>query len=159
INGLSQSDPVLGEATVMVPLDPVESVQVLSRGYSSEFGRATGGVTQIETRAPTDAFRFSINSVDPRLHFVDGVIRGVEAWEPNLGISGPIVKGRLWFTQGLDYRWERFTFDTLAGSEESRYKAVLSWTGVDAVVTPNHRISTWVSIDPQTTEHANVRAF
>ena len=40
VNGLTQNDPVLGTPTLMLPLDPVDSVKVLSHGYSTEFGRA-----------------------------------------------------------------------------------------------------------------------
>ena len=110
-------------------------------------------------RVPTDLFRFTINSLDPRLHFADGGIRGIEAWEPNFGMSGPLVKGRVWFAQGIDYRWERFSFDTNAGTEESRYQAALSWNAVDAALSPSHHISFWVSTDPQTTHHAFITAF
>ena len=159
LTGLSQNDPVLGEAALMLPLVPVDSVHVLSRGYSTEFGRATGGVTQIEMRSPSDKFTFNAQSFAPRPHFAGGGLRGIEAFEPNFGVSGPLVRGRLWFTEGFDYRWERYSFDTKAGREESRHNAVLSWTAVDALVADTHRVVGWLSIDPQETDHASLSAF
>src|SRR5581483_4340271 len=145
IDGLSQNDPVLGGQAVMLPLDPVGSVQVRSRGYGADYGRATGGITEIAMRPAADVFRFTINSLDPRLRFIDGGVRGIEAWEPNAGASGPLVKGRLWFAQALDYRWERFSFDTLSGREESRDQAMLSWSGLEAQLAPTHRLSAWAA--------------
>ena len=54
VNGLSQNDPVLGEPDIMLPLDPIGSVQVLSNGYPTEFGRAIGGVTLVQMRPGTE---------------------------------------------------------------------------------------------------------
>src|SRR5262249_6895256 len=159
VGGMSQNDPVLGDAALLLPLVPVESVRVLSRGYPSEFGRATGGITEIVMRVPTDRFRFNIQSFAPRPHFAGGGLRGIEAYEPNFGISGPLLKERLWLTQGLDYRWERYSFDTRFGREESRSNAILSWTAVDAVASVTHRVSAWLSFDPQNTDHAGLSAF
>jgi outer membrane receptor protein involved in Fe transport len=159
IDGLSQNDPVLGESAVMLPLEAVHSVEVLSHGYPTQFGRASGGVTIVSMRPISDQLQFDANSFDPRLHFAGGGIRGIEAWEPNLGLSGPIVKGRLWFTQGLDYRFLRNSFETVAGDEETRYNALLSWSALDLALTPSHRISGWFSADPQRIEHDNINAF
>ena len=159
VNGLSETDPVLGEPDVMLPLDPIASVTVLANGYPSEFGQAAGGVTLVEMRPGTDRFHVNVNSFNPRLHFTSRGIDGVEAWEPNFGVSGPIVKGRLWFTQGADYRYVRNYYDTVAGPQANKYTAVLSWTSLDLSVTPNHRVSVWTDVDPQTTDHVNVGRF
>ncbi len=159
VNGLSQTDPVLGEPDIQLPVDPIASVTVLANGYPSEYGQAAGGVTLVEMRPGTDQFHVNVNSFFPRLHFTTGGIDGVEAWEPNFGVSGPIVKGRLWFTQGADYRYVRSYYDTVAGPEANKYTAVLSWSSLDASLTPDHHLSLWASIDPQTTDHVNVGAF
>jgi hypothetical protein len=101
----------------------------------------------------------NFNSFDPRLQFSRRGISGVEAWEPNLGVSGPLVKGRLWFYQGLDYRFVRNSFDTLVGSQDNKYTAVLSWSSLDWSISPNHRATVAVDVDPQTTDHNNITAF
>ena len=72
-------------------------------------------------RPGTDRFHVNVNSFNPRLHFTTGGIDGVEAWEPNFGVSGPIVKGRLWFTEGADYRYVRNYYDTVAGPQANKY--------------------------------------
>jgi hypothetical protein len=159
VNGVSANDPVLGEPDIMLPLDPIGSVQVLSNGYPSEFGRATGGVTLVEMRPASDKLRINFNSFDPRLHFASGGIAGIEAWEPNFGISGPIVKGHVWFTEGIEYRFVRDSFETLAGLQDSRYDAVLSWTSLEWTAGANHHMAAWLDVDPQKTDHANISAF
>jgi hypothetical protein len=159
VNGLSQNDPVMGEPDIMLPLEPIGSVQVFTNEYPSEFGRATGGLTVIHMRSGDDTFHANFNSFDPRLQFSHRGISGVEAWEPNLGVSGPVVKGRLWFYQGLDYRFVRNSFDTLVGSQDNKYNAVLSWSSLDWAVSPIHRATIAVDVDPQTTDHNNITAF
>jgi hypothetical protein len=159
VNGLSQNDPVMGEPDIMLPLEPIGSVQVFTNEYPSEFGRATGGLTVIHMRSGDDTFHVNFNSFDPRLQFSSHGISGVEAWEPNLGVSGPIVKGRVWFYQGLDYRFVRNAFDTLVGSQDNKYTAALSWSSIDWSVSPNHRATIAVDVDPQTTDHNNITAF
>ncbi|HTK28042.1 MAG TPA: TonB-dependent receptor [Vicinamibacterales bacterium] len=159
VNGLSQNDPVMGEPDIMLPLEPIGSVQVYTNEYPSEYGRATGGLTVINMRSGDDTFRVNFNSFTPRLQFSPHGISGVEAWEPNLGLSGPLAKGRLWFYQGLDYRFVRNEFDTLQGSQDNKYTAVLSWSSLDWAVSPGHRASISVGVDPQTTNHENITAF
>jgi len=159
VNGLSQNDPVMGEPDIMLPLEPIGSVQVFTNEYPSEFGRATGGLTVIHMRSGDDTFHVNFNSFDPRLQFSRRGISGVEAWEPNLGVSGPVVKGRLWFYQGLDYRFVRNSFDTLVGSQDNKYTAVLSWSSLDWSISRNHRATIAVDVDPQTTDHNNITAF
>ena len=159
VNGVSANDPVLGEPDIVLPLDPIGSVQVLSSGYPSEFGRATGGVTLVEMRPASDRLRINFNSFDPRLHFASGGIRGIEAWEPNFSISGPIVKGHLWLTEAIEYRFVRDSFQTLAGLQDSRYDAVLSLTSLEWAPGANHHMAAWLSVDPQTTDHADISAF
>jgi hypothetical protein len=159
VNGLSQNDPVMGEPDIMLPLEPIGSVQVFTNEYPSEFGRATGGLTLIHMRSGDDTFHVNFNSFDPRLQFSSHGISGVEAWEPNLGVSGPILKGRVWFYQGLDYRFVRNSFDTLVGSQDNKYTAVLSWSSIDWAISPSHRATFAVDVDPQTTDHNNITAF
>lgn len=159
VNGLSQNDPVMGEPDIMLPLEPIGSVQVFTNEYPSEFGRATGGLTVIHMRAGDDVFRVNFNSFTPRLQFSQHGISGIEAWEPNLGLSGPLAKGRLWFYEGLDYRFVRNSFDTLVGSQDNKYTAVLSWSSLDWAISPGHRATLSVGVDPQKTDHNNITAF
>jgi hypothetical protein len=159
VDGFSQNDPVLGEPDVQLPVDPVASMQVLTNGYAAEYGRAAAGVTLVHMRGGSDRFRFSVDSFDPRLHFQGGGIHGVEAWEPDMGVSGPIVKGRLWFAQALDYRYVRDYYETVNGNQSSKYTAGLSWTSLDWQAGKGHRLSAWLALDPQKTDHIDIGAF
>ena len=159
VNGFNETDPISGAGGVMLPIESVDSVQVYSGGYTANFGRSTGGVTSVVTRAGADQFHLSASSFFPRMLFADGGIRGVAYWEPNAGVSGPIVKGRAHFEQGASYRFDRNRFGTLVGEQNSKFTALLSWTQVDVQVSPAQHVVATLSFDPQRTERANISAF
>jgi hypothetical protein len=158
VNGFNATDPTTGEAGVLLPIEAVEAAQVYSGGYAADLGPATGGVTTVTTRSGADEWHMSLNSFFPRL-FLGGPIHGVEYWDPNFGVSGPIVKGRLYIASSISYRYDRNRFDTLVGPQDSKYTALLSWTQLDAQVTRDQRVTATLSFDPQRTDRANITAF
>lgn len=159
VNGFDQTDPVSGLPGVVVPIEAVDSVDVHAGGYPADFGRATGGVTSIQTRSGTDQFHMSVDSIFPRLLFEGGAVHGVEYWEPNVGVSGPLMKGRLFFEQGISYRFDRNRFTTLAGPEQNIYNQPLSWSQVDATISPTQHVRVALAVDAQHTDHAGITAF
>lgn len=159
VNGVNETDPISGDSGVMLPISAVDSVQVYSAGYPADIGRSTGGVTSVVTRAGTGRVQTSFDSFFPRLLFTDGGLRGVEFWDPNAGVSGPLVKDRLFFQQALSYRYDRNRFTTAVGPEDNQFTALLSWSQIDAQLSPAHRLTATLSFDPQSTDHARITAF
>ena len=66
VNSANVTDPVTGEFAVSLPIEAVQSVQVLTNPYAAEYGKFTGGVTAVETRSGTDKFNIEAQSVFPR---------------------------------------------------------------------------------------------
>jgi Carboxypeptidase regulatory-like domain/TonB-dependent Receptor Plug Domain len=159
VNGFNETDPVSGQPGVVVPIEAVDSVEVHAGGYPADLGRATGGVTSIQTRSGSNQFHLSIDSIFPRLLFGSGTVRGVEYWEPNVGVSGPLVKGRLFFEQALSYRFDRNRFTTLAGPEHNVYNQPLYWSQLDANLSQTQHVRLALAVDEQHTDHANITAF
>jgi hypothetical protein len=159
VNGVRETDPVTGESGVTLPLEAVESVQMNSAAYGAELGGAVSGVTTVQTNAGDDELRVRLNSFTPRFKINHGRITGIDVWEPNFGVSGPIIKNRLWFSQAVDYRFSRDRFDTLLGRQQRRLHAFLSLSQFDARLSDTHTVSTWITIYPETTDAANITAF
>ena len=103
VNGLTVGDPNSGNFRLNLPVDAVDSVQVLAHPYSTEFGQFTGGITNIETRRGGDKFHFEINDFFPDFRFINGKIVGVRDDSPHLNINGPLIKDKLFFSQSLGY--------------------------------------------------------
>jgi hypothetical protein len=54
INGFPVTNPLLQIGASSLPFDSIAQAQVLTGGYGAEFGRATGGVVNITTKAGTN---------------------------------------------------------------------------------------------------------
>jgi hypothetical protein len=66
VSSLNVTDPVTGAPAIELPLEAVDTVQVHSNPYSSEFGKFTGAVTTIETRSGSNDLRYLFLGVLPR---------------------------------------------------------------------------------------------
>ena len=159
VNAVNLSDPITGEAVLLLPLEAIDSVDVFSGGYAADAGRATGGVTSVHTLAGGDKRRWSANSFFPRIRLVGVGPHGVDSWEPNAGVSGPLFGGRLSVEQAVSYRYDRNRFETLWGEQESTYAAFMSWTQADWRVSNRNHVSATLSFDPQRTSAAGITAF
>src|SRR5215813_14396129 len=54
VNSANVSDPVTGESGFNLPLEAVQSVEVLTNPYSPEYGEFTGAVTAVQTKSGSD---------------------------------------------------------------------------------------------------------
>ena len=159
VNGVNLSDPITGEAVLLLPLEAIDSVDVFSGGYPADAGRATGGVTSVHTRPGGDKWQWSANSFFPRIKLVGIGRHGVDSWEPNAGASGPLFGGRLSVEQAVSYRYNRNRFETLWGEQESTYAALMSWTQADWRVSDRNHLVASLSLDPQRDDAAGITAF
>ena len=113
VNGVNQTDPISGSVGMMLPLQAVESMRVYSGGYPADLGHATGGVTSVQTRSGSNQWHTNLDSFFPRLQYTDSGVHGVAYWDPNGGITGPLIKDRLFISESLSYRYDRNRFTTL----------------------------------------------
>ncbi len=159
LNGVPSADIASGEPHATVPLAAIETVQVITTGFPAEFGRSTGGVTIINSRSGGDALRFSINSFTPRVRLHDGGTRGIEAWSPNAGIRGPLVRGKVWFAESVDYNYERTLADTIDGEQDRRQHELASFTQFDARPAANHAVTVWINGHTDSIDALGLNAF
>jgi hypothetical protein len=159
VNGGRETDPVSGEYGVLIPIDALSSVETFTTGYSAEFGQSTGGVARVRTRSGTDSLRLSINSFIPRLRFDAGKTHGIESWTPHFGVSGPVVKGKVWFAQSFDFSRVRSELDTAQGEQDSRLNAITSMSQIDMRPTASHELSVSANIGRRIIDDANLNWF
>lgn len=105
VNGADVIDPVTGELAFEAPLETAQNVRVEENPYSAEFGRFTGGVTNLETKGGGDEFEFSTARLFPTLQ--NFFSTRIESFRPRVTFSGPIVKNRFRFLQSFEYRYRR----------------------------------------------------
>jgi hypothetical protein len=160
VNGANVTDPVTGDFAVDLPLKAIEEVEVTEIPYSAEYGRVTAAVAEVKTRGGTDEWDFDTGDLFPSLNFRDGTIKGVRSFVPQIGVSGPIEKGKAWFSQGLGYRFVRSrVYDIETGSDERILESWDSFTQLDWRMTENHQLTTTFSYFPGETQNLGLDAL
>lgn len=160
VNSVSSVDPVTGLAAIGLPLEAVGSAKVLSNPFSAEYGRFAGGVVELETLGGTDEWRFALKSFFPRFRRRNGTIMGIESIRPRVTFSGPLLKGKLYLLQSFDYKFVRTPVPSLPDLQNDQVLETFdSLTQLDWNLTPNHHISSTVSIYPQNLQFVNMNTF
>ena len=163
VSSLNVTDPVTGAPAIELPLEAVDTVQVHSNPYSSEFGKFTGAVTTIETRSGSNNWRYLMTGVLPRPRWRDGKLFGVGAATPRIAVGGPIKKDKLFFFQSVEYRFVRTNVPSLKTLEERQRdiqrESFDSFSRLDYVVNSNNRLTASFSLFPQKFDYFNLNTF
>jgi hypothetical protein len=118
LNGFNITDPISGEFHSTLAVEGVRSVDYSSGRYSPEFGKGTAGVLAIRTENGTDAFHYTATDFIPGLNLQQGVRLG--NWYPRVGVSGPIVRGRAWFSDTFDSEYNTALVTGLPSGQNTR---------------------------------------
>src|ERR1700754_831910 len=163
VSSLNVTDPVTGAPAIELPLEAVDTVQVHSNPYSSEYGKFTGAVTTIETRSGSNDWRYLVTGVLPRPRWRDGSIFGIGAVTPRIAVGGPIKKDKLFFFQSLEYRFVRTNVESLERLNERQRdiqrESFDSFSRLDYVINENNRLTGSFSIFPQKFDFFNLNTF
>ena len=163
VSSLNVTDPVTGNPAIELPLEAVDTVHVYSNPYSAEYGRFTGAVTAIETRAGSNKLRYLVTGVLPRPRLRDGKIFGIGAVTPRIAVGGPIKKDKLFFFQSVEYRFVRTDVPSLTNlnlqQRDIQRESFDSFSRLDYVVNPIHRLTVSFSVFPQKLDFFNLNTF
>lgn len=100
LDGFNISDPLTGTLKTAVSVEAVSSLDYMGGRYSPEYGQGSAGTLQIKTQTGDDQFRYSATNFIPGVSSFGGLHLG--DWTPRVNFSGPIVKGRAWFSDNVD---------------------------------------------------------
>src|ERR1700752_5307043 len=163
VSSLNVTDPVTGAPAIELPLEAVDTVQVHSNPYSSEFGKFTGAVTTIETRSGSNDLRYRETGTLPHTRWRDGRIFGIGAATPRVAVGGPIKKDKLFFFQSVEYRFVRTNVPSLEALNEQhrdiKPESFDSFSRLDYIVNENNRLTGSFSIFPQKFDFFNLNTF
>ncbi len=162
VSSLNVTDPVTGNPAIELPLEAVETVHVYSNPYSSEYGKFTGAVTAIETRSGSNKLRYLMTGTLPRPRVRDGHVYGIAAATPRIAVGGAIKKDKLFFFQSLEYRFVRTNVPSLEDRNQPsdvKRESFDSFSRLDYVINPEHRLTVSFSLFPQKVEYFNLNTF
>jgi len=160
VNSANVTDPVTGEFAINLPIEAVQTAQVLTNPYAAEYGHFTGGVTSVETRSGTEKFHANATSFFPRMRRRGGSFVGIEAFTPRVTFSGPINKDKLKFFQSFEYRFVRTPIENLpALKRDTDLESFDSLSQVDWDIDERNHLTTTFSLFPQKLRYVGLNTF
>ena len=142
-------DPVTGSFSIDIPLDAVESVDVFKSAYQVEYGRFSGGLTTVQTKAPSSQWGYELNDFVPTPRFEAGHLVGIQSDTPRLYFSGPLIGEKLTFSESFTYDYSAQPVRGLAWpNNQSRKEGWTSFSDFYYTFSPQHLTSVNVKFFP-----------
>ena len=158
LNGADLTDPVSGNLAFDIPLEAAANMHVEDNPYSAEFGKGTGGASNLETKTGGDKFKFGAARVFPVFHNIIG--GKVDSFRPRLTFEGPLIRQRLNFLQSFEYRFSRVYVPSLAAPRDnSTSEAFNSFTQFDLAVNSNNRLKFVGAFFPEKKRFVGLNTF
>ncbi len=160
VNSADVTDPATGQFGLTVPIDSVESLHVFQTPFLAEYGRFSAGLVSVETRRGGDEWKWEINDPLPDFRIRSYHLRGLRDASPRLNAEGPLIAGKLYFSEGLEYEVRNIEIHTLPFPFNQTKKAgVNSFAQFDWIVSPTHLVTATVHIAPQRLGYVNLDYF
>jgi hypothetical protein len=158
MNGVDITDPATGNLAFDIPLEAAASVRVEENPYSAEFGRLTGGATELETKTGGNKFNFTAARFFPTFRRIIG--GPIDSFRPRVTFSGPLVRDRLFFLQSFEYRFTRARVPTLkAPGDDSTFAAFNSFTQLDYKINKSNNAKLVAAFFPEKDRFVGLNTF
>lgn len=100
LDGFNVTQPANGLLLLRISTDAIRLVNVQGSRVSAEYGKGSGGVLSIDTGMGDDRLRYSATNFLPSAQLKKGF--HFDKVVPRATVSGPIIKRKMWFFEGLD---------------------------------------------------------
>jgi hypothetical protein len=99
LDGFDITDPITGHFDTTLAVEGIRAVDVISSRESAQYGRGSAGTMAVHVENGTDQFHFTATNFIPGFDTRNGF--GLGDWSPRAGFSGPLAKGRAWFSDSI----------------------------------------------------------
>ena len=156
-------DPSTGFVHFRFPADAIDSVSVLANPYAVEYGRFSSGLVVIQTRrAPLDKWKTVVGDLQPSLHNKRGEplhFTGLESIGPWLETGGPLIDGRLFVEQSLQFRYESDDVPSRPENERVVTNWLSTFTRTDLTLSPSQSLVATFGYFPSSQQNATLGTF
>jgi hypothetical protein len=160
VNSADVTDPATGQFGLTVPIDSVEALNVYQTPYLAEYGRFTAGLVSVETRRGGDEWKWEINDPFPEFRVRSWKLRGLKDATPRLNFEGPLIRHKLFISEGFEYEIRKTAIFTLPFPRNQKLQfGVNSFTQVDWIVSDKHLLTATLHVAPQRLGHVNMDYF
>jgi hypothetical protein len=160
VNSADVTDPATGQFGLTVPMDSVESLNVFQTPFLAEYGRFTAGLVSVATRRGGDKWKWEINDPFPEFFIRSWHMRGLRDATPRLNFEGPLIPGKLYFAEGLEYEVRKTPVFTLPFPNNlKRKQGINSFAQFDWVASEKNLVTLTVHVAPQRLGHVNMNYY
>jgi len=150
VNSADVTDPATGQFGLTVPIDSVESISVYQTPFLAEYGRFTAGVVAVETRRGGQSWKWEINDPFPDFRIRSYHLMGLRDATPRVNLEGPLIRGKLYFSEGLEYEVRKIEVFTLPFPRNQKLtEGINSFAQLDWIVSPRHLVTATAHVAPQ----------
>ncbi len=160
VNSADVTDPATGQFGLTVPIDSVEKLDVYQTPYLAEYGRFTAGVVSVETRRGGEKWKWELNDPFPDFRIRSYHMRGLADATPRINVEGPIIPGKLYFSEGLEYEIRKTeVFELPFPYNQKKKEGVNSFAQFDWIASENQMVTATIHVAPQRLEYVNMNYF
>ena len=150
VNSADVTDPATGQFGLTIPIDSVDVLNVYQTAYLAEYGRFTAGLVSVETRRGGDKWKWELNDPLPEFRIRSHHLRGLKTATPRLNFEGPLIKNRLFFSEGFEYTKKKIAVFTLPFPFNQKLSQGLnSFSQFDWIASAKNLVTATIHIAPQ----------
>ncbi len=160
VNSAQTADPVTGSFSIAVPTDAVQSFAVYKTPYNAGLGSFSGGLTTIETKPPEEKWNFYVKNIVPSVLGKNGSMVGIAQATPGVDFGGPLIEGKLFFSEVFQYDMKKTTVRGLPWPDDIYKKQGFnSFTTLEFIVSPKQIVTLTVNAFPLRHQHIDINAL
>lgn len=160
VNQADVTDPATGQFGLTVPIDSVETMNVYQTPFLAEYGRFTTDVVSVETRRGGDKWKWELNDPFPDFRIRSWNLDGVRDATPRVNVEGPLIPGKLYFSEGLEYAIRKTEVYELPFPQNQKIQeGVNSFAQIDWMVSDRQWVTATVHLAPQRLGNVNMNFY
>ena len=160
VNSTDVTDPATGQFGLTVPIDSVETINVYETPFLAEYGRFTAGLVSVETRRGGEKWKWELNDPLPEFFIRSWQLRGLKDATPRFNFEGPLLPGKLYISEGIDYEVRKTEIYELPFPlNQKKVEGVNSFAQVDWVISDKHLLTVTGHVAPERMDFVNLDYF
>ena len=160
VNSADVTDPATGQFGPTIPIDSVETLNVFQTPFLAQYGRFTSGLVSVETRRGGEKWKFDVNDPFPDFRFRSWRLRGIRDATPRLNFAGPLIKEKLYFSEGVEYTVRKTPVITLPFPfNERKEEGFNSFSQLDYILSQRQLVTATFHVAPQKRDFVNLNYF
>lgn len=137
LNGFNIGDPLTMRFDTRLSIEAIQSMAVESGAAAAEYGKGSAGVISVNTRTGDDRIRYSATNFFPGIENQKGLRIG--SWNPRVNLSGPIRRGRIWFSDSFASQYEQTIIRELpSGQDQATSLRFNNFLSIQANLSPSN---------------------